>query len=79
MPLCAPPCTPLRRSEELLRDRLAIGPAEEFAAKLVAFAEAGVQRVFIGPVVDEIHQLDRLAAEVWPVVVNRRTPPSMWV
>jgi probable F420-dependent oxidoreductase len=57
----------VHRPEALLGDRLAIGPAGEFAAK---FAEAGVQRVFIWPVADEIRQLERFAAEVRPLVAN---------
>jgi len=69
----------VHRPEELLRDRLAIGRAEDFAAKLSAFADAGVQRVFIWPVADEIRQLERFAAEVRPVVTRRQTPPSMQV
>jgi alkanesulfonate monooxygenase SsuD/methylene tetrahydromethanopterin reductase-like flavin-dependent oxidoreductase (luciferase family) len=66
----------VHRPEELLRDCLGIGPAAQFAAKLIAFADAGVQRVFIWPVADEIRQLERFAAEVRPLVVNSLAPPS---
>ena len=43
----------VHRPEEMLRERLPIGPPELFAEKLTAFATAGVQRVFIWPVADE--------------------------
>ena len=43
----------VHRPEEMLRERLPIGPPELFAEKLTAFAKAGVQRVFIWPVADE--------------------------
>ena len=58
----------VHRPEETLRERLPIGPPELFAEKLTAFAEAGVQRVFIWPVADEVHQLDRFWNEVRPLV-----------
>jgi alkanesulfonate monooxygenase SsuD/methylene tetrahydromethanopterin reductase-like flavin-dependent oxidoreductase (luciferase family) len=58
----------VHRPEDMLRERLAIGSAELFAEKLTAFAKAGVQRVFIWPVADELHQLDRFWNEVRPLV-----------
>jgi alkanesulfonate monooxygenase SsuD/methylene tetrahydromethanopterin reductase-like flavin-dependent oxidoreductase (luciferase family) len=58
----------VHRPEEMLRERLPIGPPELFIEKLTAFANAGVQRVFIWPVADEVHQLDRFANEVRPFV-----------
>ncbi len=54
------------RPEEMLRERLPIGPAELFAEKLSAFARAGVQRVFVWPVADEVHQLDLFWETVRP-------------
>ena len=39
-----------------------------FAQKLTAFARAGVQRVFIWPVADEVRQLERFWNEVRPLV-----------
>jgi alkanesulfonate monooxygenase SsuD/methylene tetrahydromethanopterin reductase-like flavin-dependent oxidoreductase (luciferase family) len=60
----------VHRPEDALRERLPIGPAEVFAEKLAAFASAGVQRVFIWPVADEAHQLERFWAEVRPLVVS---------
>jgi probable F420-dependent oxidoreductase len=58
----------VHRPEEMLRERLPIGPPELFAEKLTAFAKAGVQRVFIWPVADEVQQLDRFWNEVRPLV-----------
>jgi alkanesulfonate monooxygenase SsuD/methylene tetrahydromethanopterin reductase-like flavin-dependent oxidoreductase (luciferase family) len=37
----------INRPEDVLRERLPIGPAEAFAERLAAFRDAGVQRVFI--------------------------------
>ena len=56
----------VRRPVEELRERLPFGSAEAVAAKLDAFRAAGVQRVFIWPVTDELEQLRRFAGEVIP-------------
>ena len=58
----------VHRPEAMLRERLPIGPPALFAEKLTAFAKAGVQRVFIWPVADEAHQLERFWNEVRPLV-----------
>ena len=58
----------IHRPEEILRERLPVGPAELFAEKLSAFARAGVQRVFVWPVADEAHQLELFWEEVRPAV-----------
>jgi probable F420-dependent oxidoreductase len=58
----------VHRPEAMLRERLPIGSPERFAEKLTAFAEAGVQRVFIWPVADEVRQLERFWNEVRPLV-----------
>jgi probable F420-dependent oxidoreductase len=58
----------VHRPEQMLRERLPIGPPELFAEKLTAFAKAGVQRVFIWPVADEVRQLERFWNEVRPLV-----------
>jgi alkanesulfonate monooxygenase SsuD/methylene tetrahydromethanopterin reductase-like flavin-dependent oxidoreductase (luciferase family) len=58
----------VHRPEDVLRERLPIGPAELFAEKLSAFARAGVQRVFIWPVADEARQLERFCDDVRPAV-----------
>ena len=54
----------LRRPVEQLRDRLGFGPAEAVAERLAAFRDAGVQRVFLWPVADDLEQLRRFSAEV---------------
>ena len=59
----------IHRPEEVLRDRLPVGPAERFAEKLSEFARAGVQRVFVWPVADEVHQLELFWDAVLPLVV----------
>jgi alkanesulfonate monooxygenase SsuD/methylene tetrahydromethanopterin reductase-like flavin-dependent oxidoreductase (luciferase family) len=58
----------IHRSEEELRARLPVGPAEVFAEKLNEFARAGVQRVFIWPVADETNQLELFWTKVRPLV-----------
>ncbi|MEO5838886.1 MAG: hypothetical protein ABIQ73_00280 [Acidimicrobiales bacterium] len=58
----------VHRPEQMLRERLPIGPPELFAEKLTAFAKAGVQHVFIWPVADEVRQLERFWNEVRPLV-----------
>jgi alkanesulfonate monooxygenase SsuD/methylene tetrahydromethanopterin reductase-like flavin-dependent oxidoreductase (luciferase family) len=60
----------VHRPEEMLRERLPVGPPELFAEKLNAFAQAGVQRVFIWPVADEVHQLERFWEDVQPLVTG---------
>jgi alkanesulfonate monooxygenase SsuD/methylene tetrahydromethanopterin reductase-like flavin-dependent oxidoreductase (luciferase family) len=58
----------VHRPEAVLRERLPIGPAEMFAERLEALAAAGVQRVFIWPVDDEVRQLEQFATEVRPLL-----------
>jgi alkanesulfonate monooxygenase SsuD/methylene tetrahydromethanopterin reductase-like flavin-dependent oxidoreductase (luciferase family) len=60
----------IHRPEELLRERVPVGPAELFAEKLSAFARAGVQRVFVWPVADETRQLELFWDAVQPSVVS---------
>jgi alkanesulfonate monooxygenase SsuD/methylene tetrahydromethanopterin reductase-like flavin-dependent oxidoreductase (luciferase family) len=47
----------LRRDESEVRERLLVGPAEECAAKVRAYRDAGVQRLLVWPVGDELLQL----------------------
>jgi alkanesulfonate monooxygenase SsuD/methylene tetrahydromethanopterin reductase-like flavin-dependent oxidoreductase (luciferase family) len=47
----------LNRPVEQLREILPIGPAEECAAILRAYEQAGAQRVFLWPLADELTQL----------------------
>lgn len=58
----------IHRPEEILRERVPVGPAEVFAEKLSAFARAGVQRVFVWPVADEQRQLELFWEAVRPAV-----------
>jgi hypothetical protein len=58
----------IHRPEEVLRERVPVGPAAAFAEKLTAFARAGVRRVLIWPVADEVRQLERFWTEVRPLV-----------
>ena len=57
----------LRRTGEELRDRLLVGPAEECARKLEAYRSAGVQRIMLWPVYDEIRQLATFQEHVMPL------------
>ncbi|MCH7802686.1 MAG: hypothetical protein IH937_01285 [Acidobacteria bacterium] len=56
----------LNRPLEELRERLPIGPPEECAKKVTAFAAAGAQRVFLWPLDDELEQLDLFYERVIP-------------
>ena len=58
----------VHRPVEELREHLAFGPAEAVAEKLTAFAEAGLQRVFVWPVADELEQLHRFRHDVVPLL-----------
>jgi probable F420-dependent oxidoreductase len=58
----------LGRSAEELLARLLIGQPQECAAKIVAYAEAGVQRIFIWPVADPQRQLRLFAEKVMPLL-----------
>lgn len=58
----------IHRAEDELRARLPIGPADQFIEKLDAFARAGVQRVLLWPVADEIEQIERFWTTVRPAL-----------
>jgi alkanesulfonate monooxygenase SsuD/methylene tetrahydromethanopterin reductase-like flavin-dependent oxidoreductase (luciferase family) len=58
----------LNRSLEQLRERLLIGLPEACAEKLAAYKLAGVQRVFIWPVKDELDQLTLFQKKVAPLL-----------
>jgi hypothetical protein len=60
----------IHRPEQVLRDRVPVGPAELFAQKLSAFARTGVQRVFVWPVADEARQLELFWYTVRPAVTE---------
>lgn len=56
----------IKRPVEELRDRLPIGPAEACAKKLGAYARAGVERIFVWPLTDELTQLRVFMERVVP-------------
>jgi alkanesulfonate monooxygenase SsuD/methylene tetrahydromethanopterin reductase-like flavin-dependent oxidoreductase (luciferase family) len=56
----------LGRPAEDLRRRLLIGPAGECAEKLDAYRSAGVQRIMLWPVKDELRQLETYHERVIP-------------
>jgi len=56
----------VHRPVDELRERLPFGSADVVVDKLNAFAVAGVKRVFLWPVADELEQLTRFATEVIP-------------
>jgi alkanesulfonate monooxygenase SsuD/methylene tetrahydromethanopterin reductase-like flavin-dependent oxidoreductase (luciferase family) len=59
----------LRRPVEALRElALPIGPAEQCAERINAYAEAGAQRVFVWPLADELRQLKLFREAVVPLV-----------
>jgi len=58
----------INRPEEVLRERLPVGPPDRFAEMLSDFADAGVERVFIWPVLGEVDQLERFANTVRPLI-----------
>ncbi|HSE88439.1 MAG TPA: LLM class flavin-dependent oxidoreductase [Candidatus Binatia bacterium] len=58
----------LNRPVEQLRERLLVGSPEVCAEKLAAYKAAGVQRVFIWPIKDEIEQLRIFKQKVVPLV-----------
>jgi alkanesulfonate monooxygenase SsuD/methylene tetrahydromethanopterin reductase-like flavin-dependent oxidoreductase (luciferase family) len=59
----------LGRPVEALRDlALPIGSAEQCAERISAFQEAGAERIFVWPLADELHQLERFREYVVPLV-----------
>lgn len=58
----------LGRPADQLRERLLVGSPEVCAEKLAAYKTAGVQRVFIWPIKDEIEQLRIFKQKVAPLV-----------
>jgi len=57
----------LRRPVRELRERLLVGPAEECARKLDAYRSAGVRRILMWPVQDEVGQLEAFRDQVVPL------------
>ena len=63
----------LNRPAEQLRTLLPIGSAEECAERLLAYARAGAQRVFLWPLADEYAQLEVFRERVVPLLDGERT------
>jgi alkanesulfonate monooxygenase SsuD/methylene tetrahydromethanopterin reductase-like flavin-dependent oxidoreductase (luciferase family) len=61
----------LNRPVDQLRERLLVGAPEVCAEKLAAYEAAGVQRVFVWPIKDEIEQLKIFQEKVVPLVDSR--------
>jgi alkanesulfonate monooxygenase SsuD/methylene tetrahydromethanopterin reductase-like flavin-dependent oxidoreductase (luciferase family) len=59
----------IQRPVEQLQERLAFGSADSVLDKLMAFRGAGVRRLFVWPVDDEICQLQRFSEEVMPALL----------
>ena len=57
----------LGRPAEEARGRLMVGSAAECAEKLSRYAAAGVERMFVWPVVDIVRQLEALQGRVVPL------------
>ena len=58
----------LRRDPADLQEGLCIGPAEDCAELLSRYAAAGCERVFFWPLGDEPRKIERLAADVRPLI-----------
>ena len=59
----------LDRPVEVLRDlALPIGSAAQCAERISAFQDAGAERIFLWPLADELHQLERFREDVVPLV-----------
>ncbi len=58
----------LRREPDELREQVCVGPPEHCAQLLSRYAAAGCQRVHLWPLGDERHQIERVAAEVAPLI-----------
>ena len=56
----------LKRDAKELEGRLCIGPAEDCAALLSAYARAGCERVYLWPLGDERRQIELVARDVAP-------------
>jgi alkanesulfonate monooxygenase SsuD/methylene tetrahydromethanopterin reductase-like flavin-dependent oxidoreductase (luciferase family) len=61
----------LGRPVEALRElALPIGTPEDCAERISAYAEAGAERVFVWPLVDELRQLEAFRERVVPLVAS---------
>jgi hypothetical protein len=60
----------MNRPAEELAERLLIGPVEACVEKVDAYRKAGLQRMLLWPVADELHQLQRCAEHLGPLVAS---------
>jgi alkanesulfonate monooxygenase SsuD/methylene tetrahydromethanopterin reductase-like flavin-dependent oxidoreductase (luciferase family) len=58
----------LRRDADDLREGVCIGPPEHCARLLASYADAGCDRVLVWPLGDEPRQIERVAADVRPLI-----------
>ena len=58
----------LNRPVVELRERLPIGSAQECAEKLAVYHNAGVQRVYLWPIADELEQIKIFMGQVVPLI-----------
>jgi alkanesulfonate monooxygenase SsuD/methylene tetrahydromethanopterin reductase-like flavin-dependent oxidoreductase (luciferase family) len=58
----------LNRPIAELRQRLPIGSAQECAEKIAAYHNAGVQRVYLWPIADELEQIKIFMGQVAPLI-----------
>jgi alkanesulfonate monooxygenase SsuD/methylene tetrahydromethanopterin reductase-like flavin-dependent oxidoreductase (luciferase family) len=58
----------LNRPAEQFSRQVFVGPADDCAATLEAYAAAGIDRVFIWPIADANDQLERFMRDVVPLV-----------
>ena len=59
-----------RPADDLRAAQLPIGSAEECAAHLAAYVRAGVQRIFLWPLGDEVAQLTAFRTQVMPLMAG---------
>ena len=60
----------LKRDADELRGQVCVGPPEHCAELLSRYAQAGCQRVYLWPLGAERRQIELLASEVAPRIVN---------
>jgi len=58
----------VKREPEYLQPRVCVGSPEHCADLLRRYAEAGLERVFLWPLGDEVHQLELVAEKVMPTL-----------
>jgi len=61
----------INRPVDELRQRLPIGSAQSCAEKLAAYEPAGVQRIYLWPIANEIEQIQIFMDQVMPLIEQR--------